>query len=690
MRGPEDPIYRCGLTFPSTSPEGLLFSNFEIDYSLGGTHRLQTLATEISFWSHHGAELDCAAVKITPDIGREASGVFTYLPLVVMIFVGLASWYRRADGLQNGSRVENQSPLASQNLIWATILDVSDYLRYLQFILLAASLTMEYPGFYQPVVSQVAWASLLYWSGPIDHGFTYRGVEDGMYVSNSSYGLEYMSQMLGFPHMPDIMFDAFINLFLLVSGLVVILVALYLITFGPRQHLPWRLALHNGGYLILGLVLSFFSLPLLSFMSYEMILIGYLPNYRVILVALGMLMIVLANYLNRRRFDSLNQAENPSQLDDFSMEDHPSISREVWRAFLNFLPHAVPLVQGIMIGGLQDFGLVQLLVLGLCEIIYLIHAAFQHRLQIFASRNAWCAAIRLLTLCLSISFTTSLSETGRQWIGYLMLCLHGAVIFAFFLLSMWQLYRALRKRKLFPRSIASQHVALTDIERVRNSTNATSSTSDGNSSIHQKGSLDSFAEYTRPGSSGTSSYRGFETRISFNNYHNYAMGPTSAPTNTKHYVTDFSAFYRVPRTRSGPFPPLVETVNRWTSDSAGSPRESSGGSSFESKAANRLSRNTLDEWLDVPGPSNVDYSVRESDQFYGKPRINTAVSESSLTAGLTGDSSGEILGREGFLQNWTSRTISRLKQTKKPKQKGFEVVRPPRPRPPGEGGPTPQ
>ncbi|KAH8429058.1 uncharacterized protein LDX57_006728 [Aspergillus melleus] len=597
-----------------------------------------------------------------------------------MVLVGLASWYRRVHASGSDSLVENQSTRADQSRIWAVILDVSDYIRYLQFVFLAGSLTMEYPGFYQPVVSQVAWSSLLYWSGPIDHGFTYRGVEDGMYVSNASYGLEYMSQMLGFPQMPDIMFDAFINLFLLVTGLVVVLVALYLGTFGPSQKLPFSLAFRDGGYMVIGLALSFFSLPLLSFMSYELILIGYLPNYRVILVGIAMAIIVLANYLITRRFNPLEEVEVGSQLGG-NMEDHFSVSREVFRACSHYLPHAIPLIQGIVIGGLQDYGLTQLLVLGSCEVIFLVHLAGQQRLQILTSRNAWCACVRLLTLCLSTAFTTSLSETGRQWIGYLILCLHGAVILTHFALSIWQLTRAYRKSKLFPGQ-TSQSLPLTDVDPFRPSTN-NGSAADNNSLALQKDSLGRFADYTRSGSSGTSSYRGIEIRTSFNNYPNHRAPPTSMPANTQHDATEFTDFYRAPRARIGPQSSCTDSGRSSTSDDLNESAHSSDEPSFELTSANRVSQNTLDEWLDVPGRLNVDYSVRESDQFYGRQKPSDTVSESSSTMGLTGIVGSEASGKD-TLKHWTRRAVTRLKPPKKPKEKGFKVVRPAGPAgPPG-------
>ncbi|THC97519.1 hypothetical protein EYZ11_002999 [Aspergillus tanneri] len=145
------------ITDTLTPPQGLLFSKHELEYSFGHAHRLHTLAAELSFKAQESVEVDCAAVKVTPYIGIAASAILTYIPVGV------------------------------QGPIWDVTLDIADYLRYLQFIFLAGSLTMEYPGFYQPVVSQVAWSSLLYWSGPIDHGFTWTGVEGGMLYHFGGY-----------------------------------------------------------------------------------------------------------------------------------------------------------------------------------------------------------------------------------------------------------------------------------------------------------------------------------------------------------------------------------------------------------------------------------------------------------------------------------------------------------------------
>jgi hypothetical protein len=255
-----------------------------------------------------------------------------------------------------------------------------------------------------------------------------------------------MAQMIGFPQMPDIMLDAFINLFILVSALIVILLTLYLITSGSGQPLPVSPMVRQAGWIVLSVTLAFFSFPLMSYMSYELILIGYLPNYRVTLVGTMMAVLICSNYLNTRHYENEKEQSHTSSTGVSSQDDQRTHSRELLARF-SFLPHAIPLLQGIMIGGLQNWGLAQLLVLGACELIVLLHMILQPHARLFVSRTMWCATVRLLTLLLSIVFACPSSETIKQWLGYLILCLHAVVIFFGFLLdSAWQLSRAAWKR----------------------------------------------------------------------------------------------------------------------------------------------------------------------------------------------------------------------------------------------------
>lgn len=382
------------------------------------------------------------APKITSDIGTSASAVFTYFPAAVTVIVGMASWAtNRRDVSIRPPLFESTEPNSIVSLVWTVIFELSDYLRYLQFMFLAGSLTLEYPGFYQPIIGQAAWASLLYWTGPIDHGFTYTGVEDGMYVSNSSYGLEYMSQMIGFPQMPDIMVDALINLLILVFAALVGFLILYLAMSQLNKGFYLNLVSWNVAFTLLGMISSFFSLPMLSYLSYELILIGYLPNYRIVIVGLSMTTILYSNFLVTRHAISQKYYGDHSSPDPFFQASR--FFRYLTTAnqySAQYLPAAVPLLQGIIIGGLQDWGMSQVLVLMGIEIILLLHFAISLRGRLFVSVPAWCGISRLLIICLTLAIACLRNEVVKQWVGYVMLSLHGImIVFGFLCVAFWRL-----------------------------------------------------------------------------------------------------------------------------------------------------------------------------------------------------------------------------------------------------------
>ncbi|CAG8204433.1 unnamed protein product [Penicillium nalgiovense] len=653
----------CPLPITSAlrPPEGTLFSEYEILYSIGNAHRLQTVVAEGSFRTRDGAELDCVAVRITPEIGTAASAIFTYLPAAVMALVSIASWKTHAsDELGWTSLFESRAGWSVLGPMWEIISDIAGYLQYLQFIFLAGSLTLKYPGFYQPIVSQAAWSSLLYWMGPIDHGFTYPGVEDGMYVTNGSYGLEYMSQTLGFPQMPDITIDSFINLSILLFAVIVISLILCLVMSRSSGgfHLvsvPW-----NAGCIIIGMALSFSSLPLLSYLSYELILIGYLPNYRIILVGLSMAVLVYSNFLITRHVQRQKEL-NDSSSADFSQDGRsPESPTQPWQYLSQYLPAAIPLLQGIVIGGLQDWGLVQVLLLMGTEIILLLHMATSLRARLFLSISAWCHIVRLLTVCLSIAFANSPNETTKQWVGYIVLCLHGIMIlFGFLPYALWRLTQT-------PRGNAGTVL--------RNNSSAARSSSSGQSMpdpenrtmgifLNRMGANRQKMDFARLSDSG-SSVSSRRSGLPFDASENPASPFPSTPTQET-YITDFSAFYRPPRHHQ------KASANR-SSALTNSPEPAE--NSSDSHPSNTF-RDSFDELMELPIRPNVDYSMRESDLFYGKLGNGSASSPASISQELPEESQKS----RNTMREWTARAVETLNPPKKKKETGFQVMRPPRP-----------
>ncbi|KAJ5877964.1 hypothetical protein N7455_001429 [Penicillium solitum] len=564
------------ITTTLTPPEGSLFSNLEILYSFTHAHRLQTIVAEISFNTQDGVVLDCAAPKITPDIGTAASRAFTYFPVAVMALVAIASWTTNCKDVSGWSSIfENRAAQSLFGPVWTVVLELSDYIRYLQFMFLAGSLTLEYPGFYQPIISQAAWSSLLYWTGPIDHGFTYTGVEDGMYVSNRSYGLEYMSQMIGFPQMPDIMVDAFINLLILVFAVLVGFLMLFLALSQLGRGFQLSLVSWNAGFVLFGMILSFFSLPLLSYLSDELILIGYLPNYRIILVGLSMAMVVYANFLITRH--AIAQKDSGDQTSPGPFFPQRRSTRYVIRACqcsAQYLPAAVPLLQGIVIGGLQDWGRSQVLVLMGIEIFLLIH---------------------LVVSLGGPDYRSSIEKNGRA------------------------------------------------------------STTKGLPAVDP---CDDFAFLGGP----SSPLDGLEGSAgSFPTIPNY----------TRHYITDFSVFYRQPRHSYAP-----RTFHHEPSSLSGAPEisnEGPRGTLCSDAISSTESPDSCDELMEDTTRPGVDYSVRESDAYYGAwaHRLSSPIPPSFKGA-------EESQEDQSALRDWSTWTAKMFKRPKK-KEKGFQVMRPPRP-----------
>ncbi|KAH3229073.1 hypothetical protein LV164_007148 [Aspergillus fumigatus] len=641
-------------------PEPLQVSKWELTYSLADGRPLQTLVGEFEFSLRNGTNIGCTAARITPDIGAAASAAFAYLPAAILLLVGMASWCRQTQQRRRSVSEHGTTPTAPDS-VRKIVVDVADYVRYLQFIFLTGSLTMQYPGFYQPIVSQLAWSSLLFWSGPIDHGFRYPGIEDGIYAVNGTYGLEYMAQNLGFPSMLDIKFDALINLCIVVSAIVVIWLVGWLLKCGSWHGVSLDAVLVQfpaACHSIAGVTLLFFSLPLLAYLAYPFALVPHLPSYNICLIVL-MIGVLVGSNLFVARYQT---KQKPRRSDHNSSEASPRFDTSM-EYIAHYLLYCLPLIQGLAIGGLQLWGWVQLLLLGGCEVITLAHLIIQRRTKFMLSKSAWCTAVRLLTLILSVAFVCPSREITRQWIGYFILVLHSVVIvFGFLFISVWHIGRFAVNR--FDRRVADDRWRLTGIQHFNFV--ELSSPSDKRRTLDGKAlevnSSDNISDRYRPGSLRRV-YRGFENCPGRPNSPN--MPEATAP-----YSPNTSTFYRPPRSLNTRV--ASHEYENTSRDSINSVIESCGSLQTDSSSS-RYSSDAFDELLQLPRKSGVDYSFRESDLYYGSRRGESGPShESSNESPDEGQSS-----RQTFL-NWKRGFTGRFKQ-KKTKEKGFQVMRPPRP-----------
>ncbi|CEI61342.1 unnamed protein product [Fusarium venenatum] len=367
-----------------------------------------------------------------------------------MAFVAISSWQSHPDDFGSSYGIDRSLLSAGQGPLWATVFQVTGFLRHLQFILLSTSITIEYPGFFIPVTNKVAWASLLFWKGPLHHGHSSPGIDGGMYVSNATYGLDFVTVTLGYPNMLNTLWNSLFNLaMLLVLAFVIFLSLIWYLSERQTSSPSLSSIMTKAVGVTANIALCFFSVPLLLFMAYDLVLVGYLPNYRIGLAVLMMLIIIGANSffatrINRRSIHHPFLAPEQPQMDDNAIT-----YKQAWGYVRRHFSHSLPFFQAIFIGALQDYPMAQIFALVITECISSVELALQNGLQFYTTTSTYFSVVRLLAALSSFVFILSESQAMKQWAGYIVLGLHGAVILpGFALRAVYQLLPCISRRKL--------------------------------------------------------------------------------------------------------------------------------------------------------------------------------------------------------------------------------------------------
>ncbi|PLB54191.1 hypothetical protein P170DRAFT_397304 [Aspergillus steynii IBT 23096] len=625
-----------------------IHSEFLVSYSLDSPHRFSTLATTFRVPLNNGTELACVAANITPDLGSTAVKLLKGIPLTIMLLsviiaAGIKFYMSRQSSIFR-YEIANSSHDPAESFLPG----LGDCLQYLQFIFMSGCLTLLYPGYFRPVVSQLAWSSLIYANGPITHQFIYPGVEKGIYTFNGTYGLEEMAQILGATTMSDLWPNAIINLSVMVLVVVVIIQIASLLKWmwrlfpfwGPPKPFEPRTEflahMQHAGWSVLRMVLYYYPLPIATFSLYQP-LMTYFPVYRSFLAVsvvalLGVSLGFLVRYLKAHgRQDSF-----------FSESTLPGRSTRKW--FFDAL-YGLPLIRGVAIGALQVSGIGQIIILIACEIA-LIVCLLLYRKNGSVWKPIGLSAVRLTTMAMSCAFLPSvgLNEGSKGLVGYFILSLHASALILGFLVpsllncAMYILVRL---------GVLDSHF----IDMKPDQQNAPVF---GLNQLSRRSKRGTSFSHLPPLSPPDQSITAYITHT-----------PLPRPGSSEGELCiadDASQFYRAPRRNPSSYAPTdgTRTIRSMPSSSdMGDSAGDSGGSSME------LIEEDEDD-LASDRASNVDYSVRESDQYYRRTRIVMGSNQSADTGS----------------QSKPPRTLPRWKQ-RKPKEKGFEVIRPGRP--PSEG-----
>lgn len=438
---------------------------FSISHDMFSTYAFTSIKATMRIVSGDalGQTLACVSTTITPELKSYLSSILIYIPLVVLIMVGIAticaailSPWGSLDTFRWTSNFGRD-----EDLLRLVTPGFGDCLQYIQFIVLTGSLSLNYPGYYQPVVSKVGWSSLMFNESFVSGGNGTQSVVDGLYQlrPNSAYGLDRMSQYIGMTSVKDIWADMMIWLVVLVGGVAILTQVGFaaqwlhrMFSNVPAEDLRsknWPFTAGN----VVRTVFNYFLLPLVSLSMFQLVIAGRVPAYSVALAVIVLVAIVAFSV----RLLWLFSRTKPRQ---FLFDDLPTVLTygPLYNTYCDdaaifaLIPVLLCFIRGIAIGAVQQSGIAQLVLLAICEIILILTLNAFRPFPSATSMNVYhtfFSCIRLVTVLLSIAFVPSLgvADDSRGWIGYAILLIHAAVlVFGFFLNAVQTLIEVFARR----------------------------------------------------------------------------------------------------------------------------------------------------------------------------------------------------------------------------------------------------
>ncbi len=699
---------------------------------------------EIQSGDAQGQYYGCVIATITPDLGSTLKGLLRYLPLAILIMVGIATIFAAILSPWGSSDIFHWTTNfgRDEDLLRLVTPGFADCLQYIQFIVLTGSLSLSYPGFYQPAVSRVAWSSLMFNESLVTGGNGTHPVVDGVYqYGNSSLkGLDRMSNLVGMTSVKDMWVGMIVWLVVIVAIVCVITQLGFVLRWIYRQTANieaedlrsknWPFTAGN----VVRVVMNFFLLPLAALSFYQLVISSRGPTYAVALAALTIIAVFLFGarllflFVKVRPrsflFDDLQTVLAYGPLYNTYCDDAGTFA---------LVPIFINLLRAIAVGAVQQSGVAQVVLLAICEIILILTINAFRPYPTATSMNIYhtCfSVIRLITVLLYIAFVPSLQvdDASRGWIGYAILLIHACVlVFGFFLnavqtlievvarlagaggrvdangeaargglvkvFGMRQLSRRLPRQQQAPRGSMNSDAAMLarmqdeqkelQMARTRSRSISASSTmlldsANRNPARFSHGPEGVGGGQSTPDASSTVSGKRLTNRVSTQSGGVIGLSKLDSK----------DPYYRPPRRNT--MDPMQSPTLRSSTDqelfSAGSlvnpQTESERGAVVGTSTPTRAERDDFEDVSSQIGKPKKDYAVREVDFYYGVRGPALSSGTRKLKTGPA-DPTGPVSSATGWFKNM-------LGGKTKEKHKGFEVVRSARAPPPGLFPPTPE
>ncbi|KAK0656034.1 hypothetical protein B0T16DRAFT_451654 [Cercophora newfieldiana] len=401
----------------------------------------------IIYGDARGTNIGCVSATVTPDLGNLA-WMLKFLPLIVLIFVAAATVFAAIYSPWGSADVFHWTSNFGRDadLLRLVTPGFGDCLQYIQFVALTGSLTLNYPGFYQPIVSQASWSVLLFNQSFVSKDPGWSSIQDGIYVTRGPYGLQHFAQLVGLGRVEDIWAGMMIYVLVIIAAMFVLVQGGFLVQWVYRaiQKVPEEdLRAKNIPFTlgnVVRIVLNFFLFPIVALSTFQLVVASDSPAFTVALAVVTLILImVFAAWLLYLIATTKPRA--------FLFDDLPTVllygplyntySDEA--AAFALIPVLLMFLRGIAVGAVQPAGVAQLVILAICEVIHILTLHGFRPFHTPTSMNAYhtmFSALRLVTVLLMVAFIPSLGviEGTRGWIGYAILLIHaGVLVLGFFL-----------------------------------------------------------------------------------------------------------------------------------------------------------------------------------------------------------------------------------------------------------------
>jgi len=412
----------------------------EVLFKINDPKPLAAYEFEINIDAPDHFSVACLNGVLTPDIGYTVQEISFWLPALTFILVVLAAVWREWYNLVHPLRDDDESG-QERSSSRSHLTRIADCLAYIQFIFFSSALSLRQPGFLQPVASSTSWSTLMTRRGIVWRHSLYYGIHDGIHEINGTFGgtsgLEHMTQVMGAP----VTVETWTNIATLA---VVILVLLYaVIQAGLRLRWTRDWFQQSGRWMIdrsskphkatiwvaLRVFLSYLLLPLTAWTTYQLDSASLRPVYYTLLVIVVVVLLVIGCWWGMSR--------SPQDMGYLLVDNlHKQTSEEPSRTqdYYSYVTFILLFARGVIIGGLQRFGTVQLLSLMACEVIQLGFLAWVSATSGLLSKPVLIAGARLSALLLCLGMIPDLwSHTASSALGYVLLAFHALFLLGMFL-----------------------------------------------------------------------------------------------------------------------------------------------------------------------------------------------------------------------------------------------------------------